>query len=240
MKLKITDAAGREVREISGTSLANSNKAGIQSACWDLRVQPAPAPGGAGVRAVAQGGGRCRQGAQGGRRARRRHESVRRRLRRRGGGGGGGGFGGGGGGNPGPYRARRHLQRRARRRRQDVDTKPLRVNDDPEVVLTAVERKQLFDMAMEMHALQRRATEAATGVALAQPAGRRADDRRSAAKTDVPADVKSVVRGAEEGLAALRRSCAGGGGGGRGGGGGGGRGGNESLDRQDRRRRRTA
>ena len=30
VKLKITDAAGREVRDISGTPLANSNKAGIQ------------------------------------------------------------------------------------------------------------------------------------------------------------------------------------------------------------------
>src|SRR5262249_2659118 len=44
LKLKITDAAGREVREISGPVLANSNKAGVQSACWDLRVQPAPTP----------------------------------------------------------------------------------------------------------------------------------------------------------------------------------------------------
>jgi hypothetical protein len=44
VKLRITDAAGREVREISGTPLANSNKAGIQLACWDLRVQPNPAP----------------------------------------------------------------------------------------------------------------------------------------------------------------------------------------------------
>src|SRR3989454_179532 len=44
VKLKITDAGGREVREISGPVLANSNKPGIQTACWDLRVQPAPAP----------------------------------------------------------------------------------------------------------------------------------------------------------------------------------------------------
>ena len=44
VKLRITDAAGREIREISGPVLANSNKAGIQSACWDLRVQPNPAP----------------------------------------------------------------------------------------------------------------------------------------------------------------------------------------------------
>ena len=67
VKLKITDAAGREVREISGTPLANSNKAGIQSACWDLRVQPNPAPPPAGrVAAVV---GRVGARAQGARRA---------------------------------------------------------------------------------------------------------------------------------------------------------------------------
>ena len=58
MKLKISDATGREVREISGQALANSGKAGMQSACWDLRMQPVPlatAAGGgsADVRAVA-------------------------------------------------------------------------------------------------------------------------------------------------------------------------------------------
>src|SRR5204862_143335 len=41
---KITDGAGREVREISGQVLANNGKPGIQSACWDLRVNPNPAP----------------------------------------------------------------------------------------------------------------------------------------------------------------------------------------------------
>ena len=45
-----------------------------------------------------------------------------------------------------------------------METKPLRVMADPEVVLTEVERKKLFDMAMEMHELQSRATEVATGV----------------------------------------------------------------------------
>src|SRR5205823_760415 len=44
VKLKITDPAGREVRELSGQAFANAVKPGIQSACWDLRVQPAPAP----------------------------------------------------------------------------------------------------------------------------------------------------------------------------------------------------
>src|SRR5262245_40366192 len=44
VKLRITDAAGRELREISGEVLAKKTGAGIQSACWDLRVQPSPAP----------------------------------------------------------------------------------------------------------------------------------------------------------------------------------------------------
>ena len=42
-----------------------------------------------------------------------------------------------------------------------VETKPLKVAADPDVALTAVERKKLFDMAMEMHELQRVATDAA-------------------------------------------------------------------------------
>src|SRR5262249_36758195 len=59
VKLKIADAAGREVREIAGSVLANSNKAGIQSACWDLRVEPAPplpSSGGRGSGNAAQAG----------------------------------------------------------------------------------------------------------------------------------------------------------------------------------------
>src|SRR5262249_43746603 len=44
VKLRITDSAGREVREISGQTLARSTGPGIQTACWDLRVQPNPAP----------------------------------------------------------------------------------------------------------------------------------------------------------------------------------------------------
>ncbi len=46
VKLKISDAVtGKEIREISGQVLANSNKAGMQAACWDLRVQPLPPAG---------------------------------------------------------------------------------------------------------------------------------------------------------------------------------------------------
>ncbi|MEO6213259.1 MAG: hypothetical protein ABIP65_06495, partial [Vicinamibacterales bacterium] len=67
VKLKISDAAGREVREISGQALANSTKPGVQSACWDLRVQPVPAPAlppQPGIEGRQGGGGTGRQGAR--------------------------------------------------------------------------------------------------------------------------------------------------------------------------------
>ncbi len=57
LELKITDAGGREIRSISGNALASVNRAGIQSACWDLRVQPIPAPAPAGGRGEAGRGG---------------------------------------------------------------------------------------------------------------------------------------------------------------------------------------
>ncbi len=85
VKLKITDAAGREVREISGQVLANSNKPGIQSACWDLRVQPVPpanAPPQPGRRTARRR--RWRRRTSGRRRWQSAdREPVRRRLRRR-------------------------------------------------------------------------------------------------------------------------------------------------------------
>ena len=157
MKLKITDAAGTEVREISGTVLANSNKAGIQSACWDLRVQPNPAPppaaggGGAGQAGLARRAGRCGRSGRcaapeppaaspfgagcpvgGGRRWRRRLRRRRRNL-------------------TGPFVLAGVYTVSLVVDGKTIETKPLRVDDDPEVVLTAVERKQMFDMAMEMH-----------------------------------------------------------------------------------------
>ena len=115
VQLKITDAAGKDVREISGPVLANSNRPGIQSACWDLRVQPAPAPAFGGAAGRGQGGGQAgRQGGPGGAPAQNPFGAGCGGA----GGGGRGGFGGGGG-NPGPYVLGGHLHRRARRRRQD-------------------------------------------------------------------------------------------------------------------------
>ena len=156
--------------------LANYNKAGIQSACWDLRVQPNP---------VSASGGRAGQAGQVGQEAGRaggagtvgrspfdqapgwRRPSLRpsaRSVAR-------------------DARSPTRRWRRIRRRREPertaaviggvytvslivdgktIESKPLRVNEDPEVVLTAVERKRMYDQAMEIHALQPRVNEATT------------------------------------------------------------------------------
>jgi photosystem II stability/assembly factor-like uncharacterized protein len=232
--LRITDATGTLVREIPGDVLEKSKKAGIQSACWDLRVQPVPTPD------VGRGG-RGNQGAQapgrqGGAGAQQEGQEQQDRPdpqpQRFGAGctgaGGGGGFGGGGGaGNPGPYVLPGSYTVALVVDGKTVGTKPLRVIADPEVVLTQAERKRLYDMAMELHGLQRRASDAIVPVVSVQ---RQMPEvmKQVAAKTDLPADVKSQAEAFEKELTALVTKLVpqGGGRGGRGGGGGGG-GGNE-------------
>ena len=104
-----------------------------------------------------------------------------------------------------------------------IETKPLRVIADPEVVLTDAERKMLFDRAMELHELQRRATEVANRIApLNQQA--QAAAKELAGRSDVPADVKAQFEAFQKELAAVvpKLIAPAGGGGGFGGGGGGG------------------
>src|SRR5262249_37317016 len=82
------------------------------------------------------------------------------------------------------------------------------------------QRKQLFDMAMEMHDLQKRAGEAAGGVSsLNRQLAQLTTD--IAAKSDIPADVKSAFDALKSETAALLPKLpAGAPAGGRGGGGG--------------------
>ena len=141
-----------------------------------------------------------------------------------GGGGGGGGRGGGGGANQGPHVMPGTYNVALVVDGKTVDTRPLRVMNDPQVVLTDAERKKLFDMAMEMHELQRRATEAGAGVGslntrLPELA------KEAQGKTDVPADLKSLIETLQKEVATLAPKLVvqaggrgfGGGGGGRGG-----------------------
>jgi hypothetical protein len=192
VKLKITDAVGKEVREISGAPLASSNKAGIQSACWDLRVQPAPqppAPAGRGEQAA--GGGRQNQNAA-------EQNSFGAGCGAGGGRGGGGGFNAGANA-AGPYVLGGTYHVALIVDGKTVDTKPLRVTEDPEVVLTSVERKRLFDMAMELHGLQPRITDASAAHASLT---RQLNDLSS--KIDaVPADVKTSFDALKAELAGL-------------------------------------
>ncbi|HTM27211.1 MAG TPA: hypothetical protein VL225_18560 [Vicinamibacterales bacterium] len=219
VKLKITDAAGRNVREIAIP--ATAAKEGLNAACWDLRVQPVPAPetGGAGR---AGRGGRAAQGRSGeGGRNQPPADPFGFGCGGGGGfGGGGGGFGGGGGGNPGPYVLAGSYNVALVVDGKTVESKPVRVVGDPEVMLTDAQRKQLFDMGMEMHDLQRRATEAAAGVA---SLNRQAVELAPsiADKPDIPADVKSAFESLKADAAAMAPKLPIATGGGRGGGGGG-------------------
>src|SRR6185503_6437647 len=117
-------------------------------------------------------------------------------------GGGGGGFGGGGPNVAGPFVIGGVYTIALVVDGKTVDTKPLRVNDDPAVVLTSVERKRMFDMAMEVHAMQPRIVEAAT----AHGALTRQITEMGAtieARTDVPADAKASFDAFRKELAAL-------------------------------------
>jgi len=193
VKLKISDAAGREVREISGQTLANSGKAGLQSACWDLRMQPVAVPAGPGGGFGGRQGGGAGGGGAGGGGGRGGQQTVSPfGAGCNAGGGGFGGFGGfGGGGNspgpfvlPGIYHVSLVVDGKA------VDTKPLRVLDDPEMALTSVERKKLFDMAIEMQELQKRGADVVNALT---PLNTKVTElaNQVSESTDIPADVKA-------------------------------------------------
>ncbi len=213
VKLTIADASGRNLRDVAIP--ATALKAGINSACWDLRVQPIPAA------AAAQGarGGRGTQGAEGTQPP--PADPFGYGCAGGGGRGGGGGFGGGNAaGIPGPMVVGGTYTVGLVVDGKTIETKPLKVAGDPEVVLTDAQRKQLFDMALEMHDLQKRATEAAAGVAsLNRQIAQLSSD--VAGKSEVPSDVKSAFDALKTDTAAMLTKLPPGGGGGRGGGGGG-------------------
>jgi photosystem II stability/assembly factor-like uncharacterized protein len=220
--LRMTDAGGREVREISGQVLGDSNEAGLQSACWDLRVQPVPNPDLGQPQGGRQGGGRQGGGLEAGPgQAAVAEQRARRASMGAGCGGAGGGFGGGGGGTPGPFVLPGTYTVSLVVDGKPAASKPLRVSADPEVVLMQAERKRLYDMAMELHALQDRANAIAERIV---PIQRQLPEvmKQVAGKTDLPADVKAQAEAFNKELTALATRLVPAGGGGRGGRGGGG------------------
>ena len=198
--LRINDAAGRQVREISGNVLSNSNKPGIQSACWDLRVQPVPAAAGVGGRGD-------QAGRQGGRGAAQQQTASPFGAGCPTGGGGFGGFGGGGGGTPGPYVLPGTYAVALVVDGRVIETKPLRVIADPEVALTDAERRRMFDMAMDLHELQRRVADVNSAITALN---RQMPDvsKAMASRTDLPADLKTSFDAVDEELLELTAKLA--------------------------------
>lgn len=174
--LRISDATGKVVREVRIPS--DRNVAGIQTACWDQRLEPiTPLPGG--------GGGGGGPGGPGGG----TDSSQQRRPipgypvplpaagykpanpcgppQGQGGGGGGGGgvFGGGGGANQGPYVIPGTYSVALVSDGKVVDTKQLRIVMDPAVPMTVAERTRYNAVVADLHEFQRRATDAARPLA---------------------------------------------------------------------------
>jgi hypothetical protein len=240
LKLKITDALGKDVREL--TVPAARNQAGIQTTCWDLRVEPLPAgPGGAGAQfgrggAGAGGGGGAAGGAGGAQGAGRAGGGPRGTPAPEpgylpmnpcggGGGGGGGGRGGGGGGNAGPFVLPGTYNVALMVDGKAVETKAMKVIADPESQLSDTQRRRYNEILMDLHDMQRRGDDVTNAL---NPLFSQMGDVATKIKgmNNVPAAVKAqfdalnkefdVVRG----KFGVPPTAGGGGRGGRGGGGG--------------------
>jgi hypothetical protein len=232
VQLKITDAAGKDVRELDG---AGRNQPGIQTICWDMRVEPLPPAGGgaAGPAGRGGGGGAAAGGGRGGG-GRGGPEGIPVPLPSSGsdpvnpcsggggGGRGGGGFGGGGAAAPlvlpGTYTVALVIDGKA------VDTKTMKVIADPALQMNDVQQKRYFDIAMDLHDMQRRGQEMTN--ALNGLYSQMTDlATKLPGMSNVPAAVKAQFDAANKEFDGVRPKFgvpppAGGGRGGRGGGGG--------------------
>jgi photosystem II stability/assembly factor-like uncharacterized protein len=160
VKLKVTDATGKEVREL--TVPANRSTSGIQTTCWDMRVDPIPAGPGGGQPPAGRGGGGG--GGGGGRAAGPPPAGLPGTgflnpctgATGGGGGGGGGGRGGGGGANQGPHVMPGTYNVALIVDGKTIDTKPLKIVSDPGVTMTDVQRRRYNEIVMDLHDIQRR------------------------------------------------------------------------------------
>ena len=248
LKLRVSDAAGKTVRELTIPSA--KMQAGIQTACWDMRMEPIAAPAGdsaAAVDAVVEAA--VAVAAAAARRWRRRYAGGAWRSAAC---------------SDGIHRARIRVPmiRAAevvavvvvadsvlaaedsaapvRMRRpatytvalvqggKVIDSKPLKVGFDPDVRFAAGEHERYNAIVTDLHSIQRRGTEAAGALNKLYP--QMADVAKKVSENaSVPALVKTQFESLNKDLDALRKkfgvplnapAAAG-----RGGGGGGGRGG---------------
>ena len=157
VKLKITDATGRQMREL--TVPAAKAQPGIQTVCWDQHVDPNPS---AAANAAALFGNAGRGNAGGGRAGGfattpgpvpgyMPENPCGGAVANRGG-GGGGALNGGPLVVPGTYNVALIVDGKT------VETKMLKIVADPMDRRNDLERKRNFDMAMDLHEMQRKSS----------------------------------------------------------------------------------
>jgi hypothetical protein len=235
LRLRVTDATGKVVRDDSVRTA--KMQTGIQTTCWDMRVEPIPAPA-----ADSTAGGRGGRGGRGGGRGASPPavpgvpqpvptaytalnpctvpgDSANT-------GRGGGGFGGGPTlGGPGPYVLPGTYTVALTSGGKVLDSKPLKIVFDPDVHFAQTEAARYNAIVGELHALQRRATSAAVALNKLYPQMSEVSKKLNE-KSDVPATVKNQFSALEKQLDSVRVKFGvpipapggrGGGGGGRGG-----------------------
>jgi photosystem II stability/assembly factor-like uncharacterized protein len=204
LQVRISDGA-RTVRTLAVP--AARNVAGIQTICWDHRVDPLPTLGGP---AAPPGGGR---GAGGGRAGGASAvPNVPQPLPQSGHmpddtcGGGGGGFGGGfggGGGNAGPQVAPGSYTVALVAGGRTLDSKPMRIIADPDARITAAERTRWNAITTDLHDAQRRGNEVQQQLNTLHPQ-MTAAVTSLASNTAVPANVKQQFEALNRDYEAVR------------------------------------
>jgi photosystem II stability/assembly factor-like uncharacterized protein len=204
LKLRVTDAAGKVVRELDVPGA--KNQPGIQTICWDMRAEPITAP----TDSAAAGGrgGRGGGGAGGGRGGRGGDaipgvpQPVPTPINGANPcaidgapapGGRGGGFGGGGGlGGPGAYVMPGTYTVALTSNGKVLDSKPLKLVMDPDVKFAAGEHEKYNAVVADLTSLQARAVKVATALNGMYPMVNALRDT-VAARSNVSANVKTQV-----------------------------------------------
>jgi photosystem II stability/assembly factor-like uncharacterized protein len=212
VKVKITDAAGKPIRQLA---LGARAQTGIQTACWDMHVEPIASTVGGGGRGGAGGGGRGGTSAV-------PESGPNAGFTNPCGGASGGGGGRGGGTAAGPYVLPGNYTVALIVNGKVADTKTMAVANDPALQMNETQQKRYFDMMMTLHDTQRRGEDMAAAMA---PFYVQMSDlaAKLPSMTNVPADVKASFAALNKEFDAVRVKFgvpAVAGGGGRGGGGG--------------------
>lgn len=200
VKLAIADAAGHSVRDLSVDTRGTS---GIETACWDLRVEPLPAPAGGGRGRGGRGGGGGAGPAGAGGRGGVPAEGPTAGFQNVCGTGGRGGGGRGGGSLAGPYVLPGTYTVSLLVGGRKVDSRSMKVVMDPAVRMTGAQARRYTSVLMDLHELQRRGDAAAATLNTFYAAMQDASGRLTEA-TGVPAAVRKQFEALSQAFDAVR------------------------------------